>query len=103
MKRARNLVSKKASAEGIMGTAFQELFDKGKEAGVKEGIEIGVKEGMEIGVKEGKEIGVKEGEEKEKWRFALNCIKEGLSIEIIAKLTDLPIEQIALLKNVIQS
>ena len=65
-----------------MGTAFQELFDKGKEAG--------------------KEIGVKEGEEKEKWRFALSCIKKGLDIETIAELTDLPIERIELLKNVIQ-
>ncbi|HLP61984.1 MAG TPA: hypothetical protein VK186_24285 [Candidatus Deferrimicrobium sp.] len=37
----------------IMGTAFQELFDKGKE----------------IDVKEGKEIGVKEGDEKAMWTF----------------------------------
>ena len=26
-----------------MGTAFQELFDRGKEVGVKEGEEIGIK------------------------------------------------------------
>ena len=69
-----------------MGTAFQELFDRGKEVGVKEGIEIGVKE----------------GDEKAMWRFALSCIKKGLDIETIAEITDLPIEKIELLKNVIQ-
>jgi predicted transposase YdaD len=71
----------------IMGTAFQELFDRGKE----------------IGVKEGKEVGVKEGDEKAMWRFALSCIKEGINIETIARITGLPIERIELLKNVIQS
>ena len=77
-----------------MGTVFQELLDRGKEIG----IEIGVKEGKEIG----KEIGVKEGEEKEKWKFALGCIKKGIDLETIAELIDLPIERIELLKNVIQ-
>jgi hypothetical protein len=45
---------RKALKEGgvIMGTAFQELFDRGKEVG----IEIGVKEGKEIGEKEVKFI-----------------------------------------------
>jgi len=86
----------------IMGTVFQELLDRGKEIGVKEGIEIGVKEGKEIGVKEGIEIGEKEGDEKAMWRFALSCIKKGIDIETIAELTDLPIERIELLKKVIQ-
>ena len=75
----------------IMGTVFQELFDRGKE------------EGIEIGVKEGKEIGVKEGDEKAMWRFALSCIKEGIGIETIARLTGLPVERVELLKSVIQS
>ena len=75
----------------IMGTVFQELFDRGKEVGI------------EIGVKEGKEIGVKEGDEKAMWRFALSCIKEGIGVETIARLTGLPVERIELLKNVIQS
>ncbi|HLP58231.1 MAG TPA: hypothetical protein VK186_05345, partial [Candidatus Deferrimicrobium sp.] len=70
----------------IMGTAFQELFDRGKEVGVKEGIEIGVKE----------------GEEKEKWKFVLSCIKKGIDIVTIAELTDLPIDRIEFLKKVIQ-
>ncbi|MCU0288380.1 MAG: hypothetical protein MUF15_18545 [Acidobacteria bacterium] len=73
-----------------MGTVFQELFDKGKE------------EGIEIGVKEGKEIGIKKGEEKEKWKFAMNCIKKGIDIETIAEITDLPIERVELLKKVIE-
>ncbi|MCU0286930.1 MAG: hypothetical protein MUF15_11090 [Acidobacteria bacterium] len=86
-----------------MGTAFQELFDRGKEVGVKEGIEIGVKEGEAIGIQRGKEIGLKEGDEKAMWRFALSCIKKGIDIETIAELTGLPVERIELLRNVIQS
>ena len=69
-----------------MGTVFQELLDRGKEIGVKEGIEIGVKE----------------GDENAMWRFALSCIKKGIDLETIAELTDLPIERIELLKKVIQ-
>ncbi|HLP47600.1 MAG TPA: hypothetical protein VK186_21925 [Candidatus Deferrimicrobium sp.] len=36
-------------------------------------------------------------------RGVLNCIKKGMDIETIAELTDLPIERIELIKNVIQS
>ncbi|MDQ1350911.1 MAG: hypothetical protein QG657_1213 [Acidobacteriota bacterium] len=86
----------------IMGTVFQELLDRGKEIGIEIGVKEGKEIGIEIGVKEGKEIGVKEGEEKEKWKFALGCIKKGIDLETIAELTDLPIERIELLKNVIQ-
>ena len=70
----------------IMGTAFQELFDRGKEVGIKEGIEIGEKK----------------RDEKAMLRIALSCIKEGIDIETIAKITHLSIERIELLKNVIE-
>jgi predicted transposase/invertase (TIGR01784 family) len=90
----------------IMGTVFQELFDKGREEGieigVKEGEEIGIKKGKEIGVKEGEEIGIKKGEEKEKWKFAMSCIKEGINSETIARITDMPVERVELLKKVIE-
>ncbi len=43
--------------------------------------------------------GREEGVEQEKIQIAQNCLKEGLSIEIISKLTGLTLEQIESLKN----
>ncbi|NIM14068.1 MAG: hypothetical protein GTO45_18655 [Candidatus Aminicenantes bacterium] len=50
----------------------------------------------------GKEIGVKEGEEKNKLRVALNCLIKGMDIETISEITDLPVERIELLKTAVR-
>ena len=62
----------------MMGTVFQELLEKGKE------------------------IGVKEGEEKKSLRVALNCLIKGMDVQTIAEITDLPVERIELLKSAVQ-
>jgi predicted transposase/invertase (TIGR01784 family) len=62
-----------------MSTIYQEVLEKGKEIGVKEGEEI--------------------GEEKNKLRVALNCIMKGMDVQTIAEITDLPVERIELLKS----
>ncbi len=54
-------------------------------------------------IQRGKEIGVKEGEEKNKLRVALNCLIKGMDIETIAELTDLPVERIKVLKSAVQN
>jgi predicted transposase/invertase (TIGR01784 family) len=74
----------------MMSTVFQQILERGKEIGVKEGEEIG------------KEIGMKEGEEKKALRVALNCLKKGMDVQIIAGITDLPVERIELLKSTVQ-
>jgi predicted transposase/invertase (TIGR01784 family) len=102
----------------MMSTVFQQILERGKEIGVKEGEErgkeIGVKEGEERGIKEGeergKEIGVKEGEERgikegkdgEKLRVAMICLIKGMDIQTIAEITDLPVERIELLKKAVR-
>ena len=62
----------------MMGTVFQEVLEKGKE------------------------IGVKEGEEKKSLRVALNCLIKGMDVQTIAEITDLPVERIELLKSAVQ-
>jgi len=69
-----------------MSTVFQQLLERGKEIGVKEGEEIV------------KEIGMREGEEKNSLRVALNCLKKGMDVQAIAEITGLPVERIELLK-----
>jgi len=77
-----------------MSTVFQQVLEKGKE--------IGVKEGEEIGKEIGKEIGIKEGEEKKSLRVALNCLIKGMDVKTIAEITDLPVERIELLKTAVR-
>jgi predicted transposase/invertase (TIGR01784 family) len=74
----------------LMSTIFEEVLEKGKEIGLKEGI------------KEGEEIGLKKGEEKNKIRVAINCLMKGMDIETISEITDLPVERIKLLKTAVQ-
>jgi predicted transposase YdaD len=90
-KDSQKIVIKEGGA--LMSTVFEEVLEKGKE--------IGVKEGEEIGVKNLKE-GVKEGEEKNKIRVALNCLMKGMDIETISEITDLPVDRIELLKTAVR-
>lgn len=62
----------------IMSTVFQQILEKGKE------------------------IGIKEGEEKNKLRVALNCLIKGMDVKTIAEITDLPVERIEILKTAVQ-
>ena len=82
----------------IMSTVFQQIMEKGKEIGIKEGEE----RGKEKGIKEGEERGIKEGEEKNKLRVALNCLIKGMDVKTIAEITDLPVERIEILKTAVQ-
>ena len=66
------------------------LLEEGKKEGLEEGIEIGKNEGFKDGV----EVGLKEGEEKGKIEIAKNAIDEGLSTDLIVKLTGLTEKEI---------
>ena len=67
---------------------------EGIEAGRKEGIEAGRKEGIEAGRKEGIEAGRKEGIEASRKEIAQTMASEGMSIEMIAKMTKTSVETI---------
>ncbi|UCH97962.1 MAG: hypothetical protein JSV88_14200 [Candidatus Aminicenantes bacterium] len=62
----------------MMSTVFQQVLEKGKE------------------------IGVKEGKDEEKLRVAMTCLKKGIDINTVVEITGLPIERIELLKSFIQ-
>ena len=62
---------------------------------MKEGVEKGLKEGIERGLKKG----VEKGKGEEKNQIALNCLNEGMPIDVIIKLTGLTKQQIEKLKK----
>jgi predicted transposase/invertase (TIGR01784 family) len=66
-------------------------LDYAEEKGEKRGIEMGVEMGLEIGVEKGKKENQIENAKK--------AIKENLPLEIIAKITDLTIEEIQKIKD----
>ena len=80
---------------------------EGKEQGIKEGKEQGIKEGKEQGIKEGKEQGKKEGieegiqigERNNQIKTVKEMINQGLSIDLIEKITNLSTEEINNIKK----
>ncbi len=67
---------------------------KGKKEGLKEGKKGGLKEGKEIGMKKGIEKGKKEGAKDKAIEMAKKSLEEGLSRELIVKLTGLSKKEI---------
>ena len=65
-----------------------------KEEGMREGMREGLKQGKEEGLKQGKEEGLKQGEMNKAKEMARNMLKEGLDINLIAKISGLTIEKI---------
>ncbi len=61
---------------------------------IRDAVDYAREEGMEEGLVKGMEKGIEKGIEKEKIQIAQNCLKEGISIETISRLTGLSIEQI---------
>ena len=58
------------------------------------GIQLGRKEGLEEGRKEGIEKGIEKGMEKSSIKIAKNLLESGMSLEEVAKYTELPLETI---------
>ena len=60
----------------------------------KKGIEKGIKQGIEQGIEKGIVQGIEQGIENEKHNIVLNAYQNGVSIELIANITNLSIEKI---------
>jgi predicted transposase/invertase (TIGR01784 family) len=101
------LIMSEADMQGTLEAAKKEGIEKGektgiekgKQAGLKEGIEkgekIGIEKGEKIGIEKGKQAGLKEG----RILIAKNLLKELISIQQIAKITNLSEKEICLLKE----
>jgi hypothetical protein len=57
-------------------------------------MEKGLKKGLEKGLQEGLNKGLQVGKQEEKRKVALEMLKEGLSIQLIARITELDFEEI---------
>jgi len=85
---------------------FIKREQKGIEQGLKKGIEKGIEKGMEKGMEQGIKKGITEGKEmgrfEEKIETAKAGLLEGMSIELIKKLTGLEFEKIEKLRKEIK-
>ena len=65
----------------------------------KEGREEGREEGKEEGIKEGIKKGKEEGKKENQIEIAENCLKKGLTVELIVQITNLSIEEVMEIKT----
>jgi flagellar biosynthesis/type III secretory pathway protein FliH len=80
---------KKGREEGM-----EKGMEKGLQRGLQRGILKGRREGHREGHREGRNEGMKKGISFRTFEIARNGLKEGLSIEILSKLTNLSPEEI---------
>jgi flagellar biosynthesis/type III secretory pathway protein FliH len=70
-----------------------------REKGIAEGIQKGTAEGMQKGIAEGIQKGIQEGKMEEKRQTVLEMLKEGLTVDLIAKVTKISRSEIEELKK----
>ena len=80
----------KTRAGKVIPIELTNAYRAGVEEGIEEGIEIGKQEGKEEGIEIGKEEGIEEGIEK----VALSMFRNGMTIEMVEKITGLNREKI---------
>lgn len=66
---------------------------------MEKGLKKGLQEGLQKGKLEGRQEGRQEGRLEEKRKIALEMLKEGLSTQLIARITKLNNEEIETLRN----
>ena len=76
--------------EMSMDTFRKEQLEAGFQKGLKQGLERGLEQGVEQGRQEGMELGVQAGQQSLIQKLSL----KGMSIEMIAEMTDLSSESI---------
>ena len=79
-----------------------DLYDKwceGKAEGVKEGIEIGKVSGREEGIQQGIEQGIQQGRQESMRDIVYAAFEQGLSAEVIASLTHMPVDEVEKLRE----
>lgn len=69
---------------------FQIGFEEGKQAGIQQGVQEGLQDGLQQGLQQGMQQGMIEN----KRTTVLNGYKEGLSIDLLARLTNLTEDEV---------
>ena len=80
----------KGRAEGM-----QKGMQKGRAEGMQKGMQKGRAEGMQKGMQKGRAEGMQKGRQEALFETAKNLIKQGVTLDIIAKVTGLKKEEIA--------
>ncbi len=74
--------------------ARQEGIAIGEKRGEERGMKIGEVRGHELGIAEGKELGLAQGAQQEKIANIIGMLREGIDIQVIARITSYSIEDI---------
>ncbi|MDR0622776.1 MAG: hypothetical protein LBJ61_13030, partial [Deltaproteobacteria bacterium] len=80
--------------EMLQEKGIQKGIEIGQEKGIQKGIEIGQEKGIQIGQEKGLQKGIEIGIEKGVLDMAKSMLENGLTIELIAKITKLKKKQI---------
>jgi predicted transposase/invertase (TIGR01784 family) len=72
---------------------------KGILLGMRQGIQQGVQQGIQQGVQQGIQQGVQQGIQQGVQSTALNALKNGISIDLVSKITNLPVAEIEQLQK----
>ena len=78
---------------------YNSLMASARREGLEQGFEEGIEKGIEKGIKKGIEKGIAEGEYKGGLKTARRMLEAGLSVDDIAKLTTLSLQEIEKLKE----
>jgi predicted transposase YdaD len=85
-----------------MQTIAQQLLEKGKQEGIiqgmqkgmQQGMQKGMQQGMHKGIQQGMQKGIQQGMHKKEIEIVKKALKAGFSIESIAMLSGLSIDEI---------
>ncbi|GHT20074.1 hypothetical protein AGMMS4957_05900 [Bacteroidia bacterium] len=66
--------------------AHEQGFEKGVQQGIQQGVQQGIQQGVEQGIQEGLQQGF--------YEIAQKCVQEGMSFDLIVRLTGLSAEEI---------
>ena len=79
--------------EGIK-QGLKQGIEQGLKQGIEQGIEQGIQQGMQQGIEQGRKLGAQQERAKADQEHALAMIQEGLSYDVIARITGLSLEKI---------
>ena len=69
-------------------------IDTAVEKGFEKGMKRGIEEGLQKGIEKGIEQGIEQGEKQAMFNMIENALKQGLSIDLISKMTNVSIKEI---------
>ena len=91
------VVNEKKGADGNMCQALEEYYQDGVQEGIEKGILQGRAEGLAQGMKQGIEQGIEKGIEQGKKSIIINMLKKGFDMELIADISNMPVEEVHML------